>query len=273
MTLTAQNLKPFFNLGILDPNETDLAKRWDRVFDFILLIVMFWLPMQWYMQNTGRLTLAQTNIANWVIWGIFFAEALLMTILVKRKFYYLATNWLNLFIIVAVYPPFWSHNSTYIALLRYLRFIILLRLILPQLFYFQRLLTRNRFGITLLVFLSVTVLSGILETYIDPTIGSLWKGIWWAWQTVTTVGYGDTVPHTVTGQVFAAILMLFGVGLFSLVSANLAAYFIERGQAQKKKKPERQVAKQLAELEQRLNEIQEHHKKLHEKIDRLLDDK
>jgi voltage-gated potassium channel len=51
--------------------------------------------------------------------------------------------------------------------------------------------------------------------------------------------------------------MLLGVGLFSLVSANLAAYFIERGQAQKKRKPERIIIKELSELNTRLAHLEE----------------
>ncbi|HEY5873151.1 MAG TPA: potassium channel family protein, partial [Gaiellaceae bacterium] len=48
---------------------------------------------------------------------------------------------------------------------------------------------------------SITVAAGLLMTAVDrdnfPSLGS---GLWWAVQTVTTVGYGDDVPKTVAGQ-------------------------------------------------------------------------
>ncbi|APS84073.1 hypothetical protein AVM71_13715 [Piscirickettsia salmonis] len=103
-----------------------------------------------------------------------------------------------------------------------------------------------------MVFLIVTVLSGILEAYIDPQVNSVIAGIWWAFQAVTTVGYGDIVPSSVIGKFFSVGLMLIGIGLFSLVSSNLTAYFIDRGQAQKRNKPEKKLRKQLAEINQRL---------------------
>jgi voltage-gated potassium channel len=45
---------------------------------------------------------------------------------------------------------------------------------------------------------------------------------WWAFVTMTTVGYGDHVPITVTGQIVAMVLMTFGVGIFAVLTGFLA---------------------------------------------------
>ncbi|HEX6640109.1 MAG TPA: potassium channel family protein, partial [Thermoanaerobaculia bacterium] len=50
--------------------------------------------------------------------------------------------------------------------------------------------------------------------------------IWWAFTTITTVGYGDHFPVTTEGRVVAAMLMTAGVGLFGAFSAALAAWFL-----------------------------------------------
>ncbi len=50
--------------------------------------------------------------------------------------------------------------------------------------------------------------------------------LWWALSTVTTVGYGDRYPVTVEGRVVAAILMVFGVGLFGTFTAFVSRMFI-----------------------------------------------
>ena len=59
---------------------------------------------------------------------------------------------------------------------------------------------------------SITLIAGLLMTVIDhrnfPSLGS---GLWWAVQTVTTVGYGDRVPTSVGGQLLAALVMLLGI--------------------------------------------------------------
>ncbi len=57
-------------------------------------------------------------------------------------------------------------------------------------------------------------------------IASLGAALWWALSTVTTVGYGDRYPTTTEGRVVAFALMLLGLGLFSLVTARIAAFFV-----------------------------------------------
>jgi voltage-gated potassium channel len=56
---------------------------------------------------------------------------------------------------------------------------------------------------------------------------NIWLGLWWAVQTVTTVGYGDIVPHNVGGRAVAAVLMLIGIGFLTVVTAVITAAFLE----------------------------------------------
>ena len=50
--------------------------------------------------------------------------------------------------------------------------------------------------------------------------------IWWAFVTVTTVGYGDHFPVSEEGRFVASILMLVGVGLFGTFSGFVASWFL-----------------------------------------------
>ena len=52
------------------------------------------------------------------------------------------------------------------------------------------------------------------------------NALWWAFATITTVGYGEYYPVTTEGRIVAAILMTAGVGLFGAFSAALAAWFL-----------------------------------------------
>lgn len=81
--------------------------------------------------------------------------------------------------------------------------------------------------------LLMVVVFGVVMTFTErdapkANITSLSSGLWWAVVTVSTVGYGDTYPVTDTGRVIATGLMLFGVAMFSILTATLANSFARR---------------------------------------------
>ncbi|GFH34250.1 ion transporter [Streptomyces pacificus] len=62
----------------------------------------------------------------------------------------------------------------------------------------------------------------------DGNIQTLGDAVWWSFTTMTTVGYGDHAPTTGLGRVLAVGLMLSGIALLGVVTANIAAWFISR---------------------------------------------
>lgn len=81
---------------------------------------------------------------------------------------------------------------------------------------------------------AAVILFGVVERLIDPkTFHSVWLGMWWAIQTVTTVGYGDVVPDQTAGKVIAAFLMLGGLSLISVVTAAITSGFVSRAEARR----------------------------------------
>ena len=92
---------------------------------------------------------------------------------------------------------------------------------------------------------AITVVAGVLMTFVDhdnfPTIGS---GLWWAVQTVTTVGYGDQVPTNDAGQLLATVVMLLGIGFLTVITASITGAFVARSRRER----ERAVAKTDSEL-------------------------
>lgn len=80
-------------------------------------------------------------------------------------------------------------------------------------------------ALLLLIFSSI----GILQVETDPNsnIKTAEDAIWWAYVTITTVGYGDKYPVTTEGRIIAAILMTAGVGLFGTFTAFVASWFVE----------------------------------------------
>ncbi len=57
---------------------------------------------------------------------------------------------------------------------------------------------------------------------------NIFIGMWWAIQTVTTVGYGDVTPKAVAGRIVAAIVMLEGIAFVAIVTAAVTSTFVAR---------------------------------------------
>ncbi|OJX30052.1 MAG: ion transporter [Chryseobacterium sp. 36-9] len=80
-------------------------------------------------------------------------------------------------------------------------------------------------AILMVIFSSTAILQ--VETSPDSNIRTAEDAIWWAYVTVTTVGYGDKYPVTTEGRIIAALLMTIGVGLFGTFTGFLASIFVE----------------------------------------------
>ena len=117
---------------------------------------------------------------------------------------------------------------------------------------------RGAAGVIAVATTLITVGAGLLMTVVDhenfPSLGS---GLWWAAQTVTTVGYGDDVPTTFKGQFIAVLVMLFGIGFLTVVTAAITSSFIERSRLEHRRSDDgSQAAEQLRKIEQRLERIE-----------------
>lgn len=98
--------------------------------------------------------------------------------------------------------------------------------------FLKHLLRWRRSGVfraTLLVIVG-TVLSAwiifAIEHGSNQGFSSFWDGVWWVLVTISTVGYGDIVPHTPGGRIVAIVMMLFGIALLSVITATVASFFV-----------------------------------------------
>jgi voltage-gated potassium channel len=73
-----------------------------------------------------------------------------------------------------------------------------------------------------IVWLLAVVVWGVLEALVDPkTFPTVWLGMWWALQTVTTVGYGDVVPVGTAGRIIATFLLVGGLAFLTVIIAMI----------------------------------------------------
>ena len=87
-----------------------------------------------------------------------------------------------------------------------------------------------------LTFVGLAFVGAILMRIADPdNFPSLGLAIWWALQTVTTVGYGDAVPTTDFGRVIGGIEMVIGVSFIAFLTAGVTSTVIQRAQAETRK--------------------------------------
>ncbi|MFA5371354.1 MAG: potassium channel family protein [Sideroxydans sp.] len=230
------------------------ARRWARRLEWPMVGVALWIVLQWYLEETGSLPNAIARVADWLVWLAFLLETLVLTVQVQNKRTYLFGNWLNLLIITAGFPWFWEF-APLIGLLRSVRLVLVVALLLRMSKSARKLLLQHRLGTTLIVAFFTMLLSGIIMSRIDPSVGDIWDGMWWAWVTMATVGYGDVVPHTGAGRLFASLVVLIGVVLLSLLTANLAAFFIG-SDVEKIEEEERESERLLKDISARLERVE-----------------
>ena len=79
-------------------------------------------------------------------------------------------------------------------------------------------------------------------------INTFGEAVWWSFETITTVGYGDFVPVTSMGRAIATLIMLVGISVLGVVSAGVAATLIKQTNVPPAPPPIDEVLKELAEL-------------------------
>ena len=78
----------------------------------------------------------------------------------------------------------------------------------------------------------ILLIGGVGFWMLDPHVHTLSEGLWLAFTTAATVGYGDVVPSTPASRGFAVVAVLLGLAVLSLATASLAAIFVEKDVAE-----------------------------------------
>ncbi|HCB04377.1 MAG TPA: potassium channel family protein [Nocardioides sp.] len=125
---------------------------------------------------------------------------------------------------------------------------------------------RKAMGVIVYATVASVLIGGVVITLVDPhDFEGVGDGLWWALQTVTTVGYGDVVPTTPVGRVIGSVIMLESIAFISIVTAAITSTFVERARHQNAAALEAlgsgpvqhdQLMAQLAEVTARLDLIQ-----------------
>jgi voltage-gated potassium channel len=123
---------------------------------------------------------------------------------------------------------------------------------------------RKAMGVIVTATVVSVVIGGVAITLLDadefPDVGT---GLWWALQTVTTVGYGDVTPENAVGRVVGAVIMLESIAFVAIVTAAITSSFVERARREQAANAEAEqsvsledIAAQLADIRVSLARIQ-----------------
>jgi voltage-gated potassium channel len=107
--------------------------------------------------------------------------------------------------------------------------------------------------------LAITFFAGVAAWILSPKgFGSLGDTLWWAAQTVTTVGYGDVVPETAGGRLIGLFVMVVGVAAVSLITALVTSSFItfQQGRTGGELDRHHELVESLSRIEQRLDALE-----------------
>ncbi len=116
---------------------------------------------------------------------------------------------------------------------------------------------RSAARVIVVVWLIAVITFGVFEHLADKqTFPTVWLGMWWALQTVTTVGYGDVVPVSSLGRAVASFLLLGGLALLSVVTATITSGFVARSQREMRNAPEDPMMQRLDALGTQLDSIE-----------------
>lgn len=160
-----------------------------------------------------------------VSWLVFLVDFVIHR---RRLHHYLATRLGQFDLVVVLLTAPWFliagvHSGSIVVVLRLARVARLLMASRGAKRLFERL------GRVAIVASAVLVLGALVAYYAEhpanPGFQTYRDSLWWAFVTLTTVGYGDIVPKTPTGRWVAVIIMLTGVGVLGLLAGSLASFF------------------------------------------------
>ena len=108
-----------------------------------------------------------------------------------------------------------------------LRLAVSMLALMRMLWAMQHLVTRGGVAYLMVLSLGVLGLCGAGFWWLEPEVHSFGDGLWLAFTTAATVGYGDLVPTTAASKIFAVFVVLLGFGVLTMVTAAIAASWVE----------------------------------------------
>jgi voltage-gated potassium channel len=166
------------------------------------------------------------DITGWTLTAVFAAEFASRFAATWDRRAYLRGHWVDLIALVPV-----MREVRVLRLLRLLRLVRAFAGVYRVLNHIGRMAAHRGLVWLFVTWLGVMVICSLVlyaaENGVNSAVASPLDAFWWGIVTLTTVGYGDVVPHTPEGRIAASVLMLLGIGLFSAITATVTSFLLE----------------------------------------------
>ena len=119
----------------------------------------------------------------------------------------------------------------------------------------RRVLVRQRLLYSLAISMLILFAGGFGFWVLDPRVLTLSDGLWLAFTTAATVGYGDMVPSTHASRAFAVVVVLLGLAVLSLVTASVAALFVQKNVHDEERQIEKELMREIRSVREEVSAL------------------
>jgi len=199
---------------------------------------------------------ADLELINTVIWICFVIEYILLLLVAEDKKLFFKKHILDLIIIILPALRLIRVLRAF-RMLRLLRLSVIIPLITQKLRVLRKLITQYGFGVIIITLVVILVISSTLMCMIEgaknTNFASFGTSLWWTFVTLSTIGYGDSVPTTCGGRIVAVCLILSGTIFFTTILAKLTQFLVENKEENILLNEIRDLSAKVDRLEKMLN--------------------
>lgn len=218
----------WFGLGGVAPHDNPKAValqerlHWPMIAIALLALPAFYFDL--YVEDRALQLIGET--LNAIIFAAFLGELLAMLLLTRFRRRYLLRNWLGVIIVISSGITLVNDQEAFIPLLRMLRLTVVGIILLRTLTILRNSLSPQALPYIIGLGGIMLAVAGAGFYWLEPTVHNYAEGLWLAFTSGATVGYGDFVPTTWPARIFAVLMVFLGYALMSLATASIAAFFI-----------------------------------------------
>lgn len=209
--------------------ETDskAGKRFDVVLLWLILVSVLVVMLE-SVPEYGKKYYAYFHLVEWIFTGLFTLEYIIRLIISPKPLKYVTSFWgiIDLLSVLPTWAGLFKIGYHYLLVVRIFRLLRVFRILKlarfnkeSQVLFSALKASIHKVSIFMLAVVAIVTLMGTIMYVVEggeKGFTSIPQSIYWAIVTVTTVGYGDMVPHTVLGKFISSIAMIIGYAIIAV---------------------------------------------------------